>query len=65
MFNLQNPGVINNVGDVLGTYIYRQGIGNLDYSFSTALELFRNLISLALVVSTNKISKLVGEYGMW
>ncbi len=65
VFNLQNDGVINNVGDVLGTFIYRQGIGNLDYSFSTALELFRNLISLLLVVSTNKISKLVGEYGLW
>ncbi len=65
VFNLQNDGVINNVGDVLGTYIYRQGIGNLDYSYSTALELFRNMISLVLVLSTNKISKLVGEYGLW
>ena len=65
VFNLQNDGVINNVGDVLGTFIYRQGIGNLDYSFSTALELFRNLISLVLVVSTNKICKLIGEYGLW
>lgn len=65
VFNLQNPGVVNNVGEVLGTYIYRQGMGNLDYSYSTALELFRNLISLALVMSTNKISKTVGEYGLW
>ena len=65
VFNLQNDGVINNVGDVLGTYIYRQGIKNLDYSFSTALELFRNIISLILVLTTNKISKLVGEYGLW
>ena len=65
VFNLQNDGVINNVGDVLGTYIYRQGIKNLDYSFSTALELFRNIISLVLVLTTNKISKLVGEYGLW
>lgn len=65
VFNLQNDGVINNVGDVLGTYIYRTGLKSLDYSFSTTLELFRNVISLALVMSTNKISKLVGEYGLW
>ncbi|MCR4620712.1 MAG: ABC transporter permease subunit [Clostridiales bacterium] len=65
VFNLQNDGVINNVGDVLGTFIYRSGLKSLDYSFSTTLELFRNLISLALVMSTNKISKLVGEYGLW
>ena len=50
---------------MLGTYIYRTGLKSLDYSFSTTLELFRNIISLALVMSTNKISKLVGEYGLW
>lgn len=65
VFNLQNAGVINNVGEVLGTYIYKQGVQQADYSRSTALELFRNLISLVLVMSTNKISKLVGEYGLW
>jgi len=65
VFNLQNDGVINNVGEVLGTYIYKQGVQYADYSRSTALELFRNLISLVLVLSTNKISKLVGEYGLW
>lgn len=65
VFNLQNAGVINNVGEVLGTYIYKQGVQQADYSRSTALELFRNLISLVLVLTTNKISNLVGEYGLW
>lgn len=65
IFNLQNDGVKANVGDVLGTYIYRQGIENWKYSYSTAVEVFRNVIALILVVSTNKISKAVGEYGLW
>ena len=65
IFNLQNDGVKSNVGDVLGTYIYRQGIENWKYSYSTAVEVFRNVISLALVLTTNKISKSVGEYGLW
>lgn len=65
VFNMQNDGVVNNVGEVLGTYIYKQGIIETNYSRSTALELFRNLISLALVMTTNKISNLVGEYGLW
>ena len=65
VFNLQNDGVINNVGDVLGTYIHRRGIIQIEYHFSSATELFRNVISLILVLSTNKISKLVGEYGLW
>ena len=64
IFNMLNPAVYS-VGDVLGTYIYRQGVTNMDYSYSTAAELFRNLISLALVVSANFISKRVNEYGLW
>lgn len=65
IFNLQNDGVKSNVGDVLGTYIYRQGIENWEYSYSTAVEVFRNVIALVLVLTTNKISKAVGEYGLW
>ncbi len=64
VFNLLNPAVYS-TGDVLGTYIYRQGITNMDYSYSTAVELFRNLISLILVLSANFISKRVNEYGLW
>ncbi|MBO4367419.1 MAG: sugar ABC transporter permease [Clostridia bacterium] len=64
IFNLLNPAVYS-VGDVLGTYIYRQGITNTDFSYSTAAELFRNIISLVLVVSANFISKRVNEYGLW
>jgi len=64
IFNMLNPAVYS-VGDVLGTYIYRQGVTNMDYSYSTAAELFRNLISLFLVVSANFVSKRVNEYGLW
>ena len=64
IFNLLNPAVYS-VGDVLGTYIYRQGITNMDYSYSTAADLFRNVISLILVISANAISRRVNEYGLW
>ena len=64
IFNMLNPAVYS-VGDVLGTYIYRQGVTNMDYSYSTAAELFRNVISLVLVVSANFVSKRVNEYGLW
>ena len=53
------------VGDVLGTFIYRQGVTNLDYGYATAVELFRNLISLVLVLGANYFSKRVNEYGLW
>ena len=64
IFNLLNDAVLN-VGDVLGTFIYRQGVKNLDYGYATAVELFRNLISLVLVLSANYFSKRINEYGLW
>ncbi|MBE5770215.1 MAG: sugar ABC transporter permease [Clostridiales bacterium] len=64
VFNLLNPAVYS-VGDVLGTYIYRSGINNMDYSYSTAVDLFRNIISLILVVGANTVAKRVNEYGLW
>ena len=64
IFNLLNDAVLG-VGDVLGTFIYRQGVKNLDYGYATAVELFRNLISLVLVLSANYFSKRVNEYGLW
>jgi putative aldouronate transport system permease protein len=50
---------------VLGTYIYRAGISNMDYSYSTAVDLFRNIISLILVVGANTVAKRVNEYALW
>ena len=64
IFNMLTPATYS-VGDVLGTYIYRQGVTYMDYSYSTATELFRNVISLALVVFTNTVAKRVNEYGLW
>ena len=64
IFNLLNDAVLG-VGDVLGTFIYRQGVKNLDYGYATAVELFRNLISLVLVLSANFLSKRINEYGLW
>ena len=64
VFNLMNDAV-RPVGDVLGTFIYRQGVMEGNFSNSTAVELFRNMISLVLVVSANFVAKRVNEYGLW
>lgn len=64
IFNLYNKAVYS-VGDVLGTYIYRVGLVDMKYSFSTAVGLFRNVISVALVFLTNIVAKRVNDYGIW
>lgn len=64
IFNLYNPAVYS-VGDVLSTYIYKVGLENMRYSFSAAIEFFKNAISFGLVLSTNYLARRFSEYGLW
>ncbi|WP_105618246.1 ABC transporter permease [Vallitalea okinawensis] len=64
VFNLYNPAVYS-VGDVLSTYTYRRGVVNMEYSFATAVGLFKNVISFGLVVGTNYIARRINDYGLW
>ena len=64
IFNLYNPAVYS-VGDVISTYTYRKGLVELQYSFSAAVGLFQNVISLGLIIAANSITKKINEYGIW
>ncbi len=64
IFNLYNPAVYD-VSDVFETYIYRLGIGKGFFSYTTAIGLFKSIISLILVLIANKGAKLLGEEGLW
>lgn len=64
IYNLYNPGVYS-VSEVMGTYIYKRGIGNMQYEVSTAMGLFQNAIAFVMVAITNRISRKVNEYGLW
>lgn len=64
VFNLYNAAVYS-VGDVLSTYSYRMGLVNMQYSFATAVGLFKNIISFSLIIIANYITKKVNEFGIW
>ncbi len=53
------------VADVIGTYVYRVGLNDGSYSFSTAVSLFNSVIAILLVASANFISNKVTEVGLW
>lgn len=53
------------VADVIGTYVYRVGLNDGSYSFSTAVSLFNSLIAMILVIATNFISNKVAKVGLW
>lgn len=61
---LYNPRVYE-VADVIDTYVYRNGIMSSNYSLSTAAGLFKSVISMALIIITNKIAHALEEDGLW
>ena len=51
--------------DVFATYVYRRGIENTDWSYSSAVGLFNSVINLTLVVVANSISRRVNQLSIW
>lgn len=65
VFNLYTP-MTYDVADIFDTYVYRSGIQQGKYSFSTAVGLFQSVIGFILVVVFNRLSKRVSEDGgLW
>ena len=61
---MYNPTVYD-TGDVISSYVYRMGLGKMEYSFSTAVGLFNSVIGLILVVSGNYLSKKFTGSSIW
>lgn len=56
VFVMYNP-VVAEVSETIDTYVYQIGMVNGDIAFATAVGLFKNLISLTLVLGTNMLSR--------
>ena len=65
IYNLLTP-MTYSVGDVFDTYVYRVGIQQAQYSYTTAVGLFQSVIGFILVVSFNKLAnKFSADGGLW
>ena len=51
--------------DIISSFVYRRGIVETNYSYSTAVGLFNSVINLILLTATNQISKKVSGSGLW
>ena len=61
IFNLYSP-LTYSTGDIIDTYVYRQSLINGQYSFGTAVGLFKSGISLLLTVASYRIAYKVAGY---
>lgn len=61
---LYNEGIYE-TADVISTYVYRTGLVEMKYGFSTAVGLFNHIINFVLVIIANKISAKVSDVSLW
>lgn len=64
VFLLQNP-LNMEASNVISTYTYQLGIMGQQFSYSAAVGLFNNVVTIILVVLANKISNKVAKTGLW
>ena len=49
----------------LDVFVYQQGIQSGQFSYASAIGLMKSIVSVTLVVSSNKIAHLLGEQGLY
>ena len=60
---LQNP--LNLAGsEIISTYVYKVGMINFQYSYSTAIGLFNTLVNLIILLSVNWFAKTLYQDGI-
>jgi len=61
---LSNAGN-RSVSDVIEIFVFREGVIGGNFSFTTAIGVFQSVIGLILVVTADRLAKLVGEAGLF
>ena len=57
--------ITRDLGEIFDTYVYELGIRGGQFSYTTAIGLFKSGISLVLVIIANKWAKKIGEDGIY
>lgn len=61
---LQNS-LNSSVSTVISVFVYQKGLVGGDYSYSTAVSLFNSVVNIIFLVAANKLSKKMGQSGLF
>lgn len=64
IFLLQNKLNLD-TSRVISTYVYEIGIQGGQFSYSTAIGLFNNIVNIILIICANKIARKISGIGLW
>lgn len=53
------------VSEVISTFVYKVGVVNANFGFSTAAGLFQSLVSFGLLVLVNQLSRRMSDTSLW
>jgi putative aldouronate transport system permease protein len=56
---------VYDVGDIIDTWVFRQGLEQLNFSIAAATGVFKSVIGLIFILGANKLAKKVGGSGIW
>lgn len=61
---LYNPQIYEKA-DIISSYVYRKGLQEFNYGYSTAVSLFNSVINFILLIVTNQLSKKYSESSLF
>jgi len=63
---MQNPLNLQ-TSEVIDTYVYKVGLASqsVNFSYGAAIGLFKNIISLMLLLIVNRIAKKANQISLW
>ncbi|MDR0554913.1 MAG: ABC transporter permease subunit [Treponema sp.] len=64
VYLMQNPINIS-ASEVISTFVYKVGLQNANYSFSTAVGIFNSVIAFVLMITVNQLAKRLTGAGVW
>ena len=62
---LMQNSLNNTVSEVISTYTYKIGLIQAEYSYSTAIGLFNNVINFTILIIVNRISRKLSGSSLW
>ena len=51
--------------EVISTYVYKVGLVQSDFGFSTAIGIFNSVVNSAILILANTLSNKIGKTGLW
>ena len=50
---------------MISTYIYKMGLQQQRFSYSTAIGLFNNVVNFIILITVNRVSKKISGMGLF